>query len=228
LWIRIRIRIGSGFKNVVDPDWGKMLDPDPDLNRSGYKILILTTGTFYNSQRIRKFDFLGKKNPLSWQPFFGLVPVPRNLTVWERVFDKLFIICWRIYRRVRNFNLRWENFSPYRFLSVTSTGLGYEWHGEPYTVHFKILKWKRKFKKFKFFSRSLDSSHLKNSEIVKTSFISLDYPFKYRKVMPVFTCKWRFCRFKGDNFPRVAYTQYHDVYYNTGDKAEEYDKGKKN
>jgi hypothetical protein len=28
LWIRIRI--GYGFKNFVEPDWGKMLDPDPE------------------------------------------------------------------------------------------------------------------------------------------------------------------------------------------------------
>jgi hypothetical protein len=31
LWIRIRIRIGSGFNDVVDPDpdWAKFMDPDP-------------------------------------------------------------------------------------------------------------------------------------------------------------------------------------------------------
>jgi hypothetical protein len=31
LWIRIRIRIGSGFNDFVDsdPDWAKLLDPDP-------------------------------------------------------------------------------------------------------------------------------------------------------------------------------------------------------
>jgi hypothetical protein len=51
--------------------------------------------TFYNSQRNRKFAFLGK-NPLRWQPFFGLVP--RNLTVRELVYDKYFRISWRIYR----------------------------------------------------------------------------------------------------------------------------------
>jgi hypothetical protein len=33
-------------------------------------------------------------------------------------------------------------------------------------------------------------------------------------------------RFKGENFPSVAFTQYHDVYYNTGEKAEEYDRGR--
>lgn len=31
-------------------------------------------------------------------------------------------------------------------------------------------------------------------------------------------------RFKGESFTAVAYTQYHDVYYNTGDKAEDYDR----
>jgi len=31
-------------------------------------------------------------------------------------------------------------------------------------------------------------------------------------------------KFKGDNFSKLEFTQYHDVYYNTGDKAEAYDK----
>jgi hypothetical protein len=35
-------------------------------------------------------------------------------------------------------------------------------------------------------------------------------------------------RFKGENFSAVAFTQYHDVYYNTGEKAEEYDRGRGN
>jgi hypothetical protein len=66
------------------------------------KCSILTT--FYNSQRNRKFAFLGGKSLKFGNPFIGLAP--RNLTVRVLVFDKLFIpvLCQRIYRVVRDYN----------------------------------------------------------------------------------------------------------------------------
>jgi hypothetical protein len=82
--------------------------------------------TFYNSQRIRKFAFLGKIPPELAYPFLGLVP--QNLTMRELVYDKLFILCWRIYLTVRDFNYTLSKFFivPYftlLYLSMTSTRL---------------------------------------------------------------------------------------------------------
>jgi hypothetical protein len=65
---------------------------------------ILTT--FYKFQRIFKF-YLGKKFP-KFATFFGLVP--RNLTVRVLVYDKLFILCWRIYHMLRDSNITVRKF----------------------------------------------------------------------------------------------------------------------